>query len=174
MYNNIKNIFIIIPVHNRKDFTRNCLLSLRKQTFQNFTTVVIDDGSLDGTSEIIQKEFPEVILLHGDGNLWWAGATNLGVNYALENGTKSDYILTMNDDTIIRPNYIETLLECASKHPRSLIGSIAIINNDRRIIEDGGVKINWYTAKFNFLTRGKEYKMFVMDSGILKKAVKKY
>jgi len=162
MYNNIKNVFIIIPVHNRKDFTRNCLLSLRKQTFQNFSTVVIDDGSSDGTSEMIKKEFPEVVLLHGDGNLWWTGATNLGVKHVLKNATLRDYVLTMNDDVIVRPNYLEILLECASKHTRSLIGSIALKSDNEAIIEDGGVKINWYTAKFNWLARGREYKT-VMD-----------
>ena len=73
MQNNSKSLFIVIPVHNRKHFTRDCLLSLRKQTFQNFTIIVIDDGSSDGTGEMIQKEFPEVVLLHGDGNLWWTG-----------------------------------------------------------------------------------------------------
>ncbi len=162
MYNNIKNVFIIIPVHNRKDFTRNCLLSLRKQTFQNFTAVVIDDGSSDGTSKMIQKEFPEVVLLHGDGNLWWAGATNLGVKHVLKNATLRDYVLTMNDDVTVRSNYLEILLECASKHKRSLIGSIALNNGDDSIIEDGGIKINWYTVKFNWLTRGRKYKT-VMD-----------
>jgi len=157
MYNNNKSIFIVLPVHNRKHLTRNCLLSLRKQTFQNFTTIVIDDGSLDGTSEIIQKEFSEVILLNGNGNLWWTGATNLGVNYALDNGTESDYILTMNDDTIIRPNYIETLLECASKHPKSLIGSISISDSDGSRVVDAGVHINWLTAKFTNLAKEKKW-----------------
>ena len=124
---------------------------------------MIDDGSSDGTSEMIQKEFPEVVLLNGDGNLWWTGATNLGVKYVLENTVQADYILTLNDDTIIQPNYLETLLECAAKHQRSLIGSIAIKNDDRMTIEDGGVKINWCTAKFKFLVRGKKYKIIVNE-----------
>jgi GT2 family glycosyltransferase len=161
MYNNNKRIFIVLPVHNRKDFTRDCLLSLQKQTFQNFTIIVIDDGSLDGTSEMIQKEFPEAVLLRGDSSLWWTGAINLGIKYVLENTTLGGYVLTMNDDTIIQANYLETLLVCASKHQRSLIGSVAIKNNDGMIIEDGGVKINWFTAKFKFLARGNQYKIVV-------------
>ena len=60
-------IHIVIPVYNRRDITRNCLLSLREQTHTDFQVVVIDDGSTDGTSEMIQKEFPEVVLLMGDG-----------------------------------------------------------------------------------------------------------
>ena len=163
MLNYSESIFIVIPVHNRKHFTRDCLLSLRKQTFQKITTIVIDDGSSDGTSGMIKKEFPEVVLLRGNGNLWWTGAINLGVEYALEHALDGDYILTMNDDIIIRSNYLETLLECASKNPRSLIGSISINTGDDAIIEDGGVKINLYTAKFNWLARGREYKTVINE-----------
>lgn len=156
MKNNSKNLFIVIPVHNRKHLTRDCLLSLRKQTFQNFTTIVIDDGSSDGTSEMIQKEFPEVVLLRGNGNLWWTGAINIGVEYALEHALDDDYILTMNDDTIIRSNYLETLLKCASKHPRSLIGSISVSDSDESRVVDAGVHINWLTAKFTNIAKGKK------------------
>ena len=163
MDNNLKSLFIIIPVHNRRQFTRNCLLLLRKQTFQKFTTIVIDDDSSDGTAEMIKKEFTEVVLLHGDGNLWWTGATNLGVEHVLENATQGGFILTLNDDTIFQPNYLETLLVCAFKHPRSLIGSIAIKDNNSMVIEDGGVKINWCTAKFNFISRGGEYRTVMIE-----------
>ena len=159
-----KEIYIIIPVHNRKSYTRECLLSLHNQTFQDFITIVIDDGSSDGTSEMIQKEFPEVVLLSGDGDLWWTGAMNLGVRYVIENATLHDYVLTMNDDVMVRPNYLEILLGCALKHTRSLIGSIALNNGNDAIIEDGGIKINLYTAKFNWIARGREYKT-VMDEG---------
>jgi GT2 family glycosyltransferase len=72
-------IFIVIPVHNRRDFTRECLLSLRKQTYKNFKVIIVDDGSMDGTGDMIEKDFPEVIPLKGDGELWWTGATNMGV-----------------------------------------------------------------------------------------------
>ena len=74
-----------------------------------------------------------------------------------------DYVLTMNDDVIVRPNYLEILIECASKYTRSLIGSIALNNGDDAIIEDGGIKINWYTAKFNWFARGRGYKTIMNE-----------
>ena len=106
-------IYIIIPVHNRKEYTKNCLLSLRKQTEKNFKTVIIDDGSTDGTAEMLAKEFPEVHVIKGDGNLWWAAATNLGVKYALKND--ADFILTLNNDTIASENYLEKMVYWAEK-----------------------------------------------------------
>jgi GT2 family glycosyltransferase len=115
-----KNIFIVIPVHNRKHFTRACLLSIRKQTLPNFKVIVVDDGSTDGTGEMIEEGFPDVILLKGDDNLWWTGDTNIGVEYALEQADHDDYIYLhcMYDDTIVRPAYLQTLLDTALNHPK--------------------------------------------------------
>ena len=75
-------------MHNRKEYTHQCLLSIYKQTNKNFIVIVIDDGSTDGTGEMITNEFPEVILLKGDGNLWWTKAINLGIKHALKYNAK--------------------------------------------------------------------------------------
>src|SRR3972149_9777335 len=137
-----KSLYIVIPVHNRKDFTHSCLLSLYRQTLTNFKIIVIDDGSTDGTSEMIQKEFPEVILLHGDGNLWFTAATNLGVRYALEHD--ADYIMTLNDDTIATYSFIEKMLFWAEREPKALLGAFALDTETKKPVY-GGSHINWKT-----------------------------
>ena len=169
MQNNKKNLFIVIPVHNRKHFTRNCLLSLSAQTFCCFKTIVIDDGSSDGTSEMIQKHFPEVVLLHGDGNLWWTGATNLGIEYILTRAKHDGYILTLNNDTVVRSNYIQTLLYSASKYPRSLIGSIFVSDEDESVVVDAGVRVNWVTAKYENLAEGRVYNDILHAGSLIQK-----
>jgi GT2 family glycosyltransferase len=77
-------IYIVIPVFNRWQFTQPCLQSLREQTYRNFKVIVVDHGSTDGTSEYINKEFPEALVLLGNESMWWTAATNLGVKYAIE------------------------------------------------------------------------------------------
>jgi GT2 family glycosyltransferase len=96
--------------------------SLEKQTVKGFEIVVVDDDSADGTSEVISVSFPEVTLLKGDGNLWWSGATNLGVNYALKNDFK--YILCLNNDTEVMPNYMEKMIYWAEQKPTALFSSM--------------------------------------------------
>jgi GT2 family glycosyltransferase len=68
-------IYIVIPVFNRKHYTKDCLLSLSAQTYSVFKTIVVDDGSTDGTADMLKEEFPEVIVLKGTGNLFWTAAT---------------------------------------------------------------------------------------------------
>src|SRR3972149_8742216 len=145
---NEKSLYIVIPVHNRRDFTRNCLLSLRQQTVQNFKTIVIDDGSIDGTSEMIQKEFPEVTLIHGDGNLWWTGATNLGVQFALNHD--ADYIITLNDDTIAAEDLIEKMMFWTERIPDALLGAFSLDAQTKKPVY-GGEIINWKTAGSKYL-----------------------
>jgi GT2 family glycosyltransferase len=141
-------LLIIIPVRNRKIFTRECLLSLKNQTMKSFRIIVIDDGSTDGTGEMIKMEFPEVILLKGDGNLWWTKATNLGVKYALEKG--ADYILTLNDDTVAAEDYIEKMIYWAEIKKNVLLGSFAFDFDTKKPVY-GGEIINWKRAKSDFL-----------------------
>ena len=165
----INRTYIIIPVHNRKHLTRECLLSLRKQTFQNFKVIVVDDGSTDGTEEMINEAFSDVILLKGDGNLWWAAATNLGVEYALSQAAQNDYILTFNNDTLVRRDYIQTLLNSSSRNPRSLIGSISVSDEDESTVVDAGIRINWLTAKYTNLAGDRSYNDILREGSLIQK-----
>ncbi len=144
----INMIFIIITVYNRKDFTRQCLLSLRQQTFKEFKIVVVDDGSTDGTEEMLANEFPEVHVIKGDGNLWWTGAMNLGLEYVLKISNDDDYVLTLNNDLFVNSDYLEKIFNAEEKMLNSLIGSISVDAENKTKILDAGVKVNWLTAKF--------------------------
>ena len=118
---------------------------------------------------MIEKEFSDVILLKGDGNLWWTGATNLGVEYALSQANQDDYILTLNDDTIVRPDYLQILLGSSQNHTNSLIGSISISSLDESTVVDAGVRINWLTAKYTNLADGGGYNDILREGSLIPK-----
>lgn len=150
-------IYIIIPVHNRVALTLQCLQSLYSQTMKEFRIILIDDGSSDHTVEIVSKQFPSLMILLGDGNLWWTGGTNAGIRSVLSKALDGDYILLLNNDTIVPENYLHSLLQSAHAHPNCLIGSVAIDSKDRKTILDGGVCIDWYTAKYTCINKGRSY-----------------
>ena len=148
-------VFVVIPVHNRCAHTAACLQSLAVQTHPSVTVVVVDDGSTDDTRRVITEEYPAVVLLEGDGNLWWTGATNMGVDWALEHCRPGDYILTLNNDTTVRPDYVSTLLALAEATQSSIIGSVALDSRDQETIVDGGPRVKWPTAKWWSMNQGR-------------------
>ncbi|WP_345985244.1 glycosyltransferase family 2 protein [Sulfurimonas sp. HSL-1656] len=137
-------IYIVTPVFNRKKFTRNYLEALSIQTCKDFKVVIVDDGSTDGTKEMILKNFPEVHYIEGDGNLWWAEGTNVGVKYALEQG--ATYIMTLNDDTIPESDYMEKMMYWSQNKPDALLGALAIDQKTGDVVY-GGEKRNWRTGR---------------------------
>jgi GT2 family glycosyltransferase len=138
-------LWICIPVHNRLSFTKHCLASLWRQTWQDYQVVVCDDGSTDGTAELIRSEYPEVALIEGNGELWWTGATNCCVEYALAHAQDDDAIVTLNNDLEVEENYLEELARVAERYPLSLIGSAAYDIKNRKLV-DPGFRHNWITA----------------------------
>ena len=124
---NKKRVEIITPVHNRRELTLQCLKSLSRidRTGLDVHIIVVDDGSTDGTSDAVRKNFPEVEIVQGDGNLWYTAGTNLGIETALK--YNPDYILAINDDSIFDEKFLQRMIECAEKHPRSVVGALLLL-----------------------------------------------
>ena len=117
--------------------------------------------------EPIEKEFSEVILLKEEGNLWWAEATNIGVKYAIQLG--ATYVMTLNNDTLPEPDYIERMLYWSNKEPEALLGALAVdVNNGTMLY--GGEKREWSTGKGIQLldTIPKDKKIALIDDSIVR------
>jgi GT2 family glycosyltransferase len=140
-------IYIVIPVHNKVDLTLKCLASLQQQTYPYYKVIVIDDGSSDGTYEKITAEYPAVTVLKGDGNLWWTGGTNMGIEHALLEAKEEDFVLTLNNDLEVYNDYLESLMEAYLINQPCLVGSTSVHNNEPDKIDFLGIKWNPYTAK---------------------------
>src|SRR4051812_39558360 len=106
---------IVIPVHNRLRFTRECLDSLENNTVRADKIIIVDDGSTDGTKDVLNQWYPDVDVIRGDGNLFWTAAINLGISHALHLG--ADMVMTLNNDTIASRTFIEKMMDGARKRP---------------------------------------------------------
>ena len=101
---------------NRREDTLECLRSLSRITDPETSLVLVDNGSSDGTGEAVKEEFPGIELMETGENLGYAGGNNVGIRRALELG--ADYVLILNNDTIVAPEFLREMLAVASRSER--------------------------------------------------------
>jgi GT2 family glycosyltransferase len=138
----MNKLCILIPVYNKLEYTRKCLADLKENIngslADSVQIVVIDDGSQDGTGNWIHDHFPEVIVLKGTGNLFWTGAMNLGIKYAIyEHGY--EYILLWNNDVKTGEEYFRYLIHAMQAELKGIVGSkILTLQDKNRVWSFGG------------------------------------
>jgi hypothetical protein len=153
-------VTIVIPVFNGLEYTKNCLDSIHRQLNKiseekaRYSIVVCDDGSTDGTSSWIENHFPNVHLIHGNGDLWWSGGINKGVEHALIH-LEPDYILWWNNDIIAADDYFEKAIDVLNENGNTtIIGSkVYLAQYDKRIWSMGGT-FNPYSGLKDLIGRG--------------------
>lgn len=141
---NVK-IEVVTPVHNRKELTLGCLQSLMQAdlTSIDIHVIVVDDGSTDGTAEAVNKKFPDVEIVPGDGNLWYTAGMNLGLSAALKR--EPDYVLAINNDCEFDPTFLQHMLQSAKGDLKSVIGAVLINWDDRESVFQVAPKWNvWW------------------------------
>jgi GT2 family glycosyltransferase len=126
---------VVIPSWNGAHFLGECLASLICQTHAS-EIVVVDNGSTDGTAELVRERFPEVTLLTLASNHGFAGAVNVGVAHALTAGV--DYVGLFNNDAVAEPDWLERLIACAEAHPEAGIVTSKFLRQDRVHIDSTG------------------------------------
>ena len=137
----IPKVSLIILNWNGKEDTIACLESLQKLSYPHVDIILVDNGSTDATVPLIQERFPYVHCIPLPDNLGFAGGNNPGIQYALKKG--ADYILLLNNDTLVAPDLIESFLTAFSTHPQAgIIGAhIYLFDEKDRLDHLGGMWI---------------------------------
>ena len=112
-----KKVYIIIINWNGKNDTLECLDSINKMGYKNYEIVVVDNGSKDDSVEVIKNKHPEVVILETGQNLGFSGGNNIGMRYALGHG--ADFILLLNNDTIVDSTLLDTLVNASQNGKRN-------------------------------------------------------
>jgi GT2 family glycosyltransferase len=117
-------VYCVVAVHNRLPVTQSFIQQIALQDYPSIRTVVVDDGSSDGTSDFLAALSDRTVqVLRGDGSLWWGGAMNMGMKYVFDVAEDTDYLLMINDDVKIGPSYVSTLVNDSVANSGAIIGS---------------------------------------------------
>lgn len=147
-------VIAVVPIHNGVDETLQLLQSIADSKTPDLEIIVVDDGSTDGSAAEISEHFPSVTIIKGNGELWWAGATNLGIREALSRG--ADYVLTMNNDNIVEPGFLSPLLTTTALNPRIIATSKLFSISEPEYVCSFGGSVDWFKGEIRDRTNKRD------------------
>jgi len=111
---------------NDTTMTGTCVESLYKSNYKNLKIVVVDNGSNPPACPIIQERFPEIVPVQLSKNLGFSGGCNRGIEKAMDMG--AEYVFLLNNDTVVHPDAIPSLVKCMQSEPKIGIASAILLN----------------------------------------------
>ncbi len=146
---------LVVLNYNGKDLLLECLKHLEAADYRPLHTVVVDNGSTDGSADAIQRLHPGIHLVRNGCNAGVAGGRNVGVRW-VEEHLGADYIIFLDNDTQIEPSAVRELVAAANQHPQ--IGLVAPKafrkRGDNVLLSAGGMHFNPYTGVLRDVASG--------------------
>jgi GT2 family glycosyltransferase len=115
---NQDSVAFIVVCWNNSQLLPEMINSIKKQTYKNIDTFIVDNGSKDNSVEIIKTLMPEAYLTEAESNLGFAKANNLGIKKALE-AKNIKYIVLLNTDARLSEDWTEKIIAFASLKPKA-------------------------------------------------------
>ncbi len=125
-------VTVVVPNWNTREFLRSCLQSLRRQTFQDFETVLVDSASTDGSVGFVEENFPEVRVIALDENQGFSGAVNAGIE-----ASSAELVALLNNDTEQDAGWLDALVRAAERRPEAGLFASKLVDFHNRDVLDG-------------------------------------
>lgn len=153
----MKQVTVIIPNWNGKVLLGPCLESLYRQEFQDFETIVVDNGSTDQSVPFIREHFPQAKIIRFEKNTGFSVAVNAGINAA-----DSPYIALLNNDTEVHPLWLSEIVRALEADPQA--GSAAskvLFSSDLRSVNSAGDEFSLFGIAFHRRLRLGDADLFI-------------
>lgn len=151
----MKSVTVLMTCHNRKRKTKECICSLYDGAFK-MRYIVVDDGSSDGTREMLeelQQKYP-LTVLEGDGTLFWGGGMRKAMEEALGEQDGSDYYILVNDDVEFSQEALRSAFrQLGNRKDTVLVGTMC--NKDKKLTY-GGIQFQGKGIRYETVTAEKE------------------
>ncbi|TFE29011.1 glycosyltransferase family 2 protein [Cohnella luojiensis] len=133
-------VTICIVTYNSAKYMKDCLEGVISQIWSRLEIIIIDNASSDDTVETITKNGYDVRLIANNENKGFAAAQNQAILLAKD----SEYVLVLNPDVVLDPNYVAHLVACMERHPKagSASGCLTLTDSPQQI-DSAGLEMNW-------------------------------
>ncbi|HEY9074496.1 MAG TPA: glycosyltransferase, partial [Desulfobaccales bacterium] len=117
-------------------------------TYTNYHLLLIDDGSRDGTADMVSAAIPNLTVLRGSGNWWWAGSLHQGYLWLRKTGVSpGEMVLIINDDSEFAEDFLELATAWLENHSRTMLLAQAYSRTTGKL-RDAGVHADWRRFRF--------------------------
>lgn len=158
------SICIVLINWNQLQLTLDCLDSLFAMSYKNFKVIVVDNDSKENPTDKINQLFPEVVVLRQNTNLGFAEGNNVGFRYAYTHDF--EYIMALNNDTIVDPDFLWPLVDTFSQSASSLAAvspKIYFKHAPKTIWALGGKVSNWRVKGYSYKRKTPDEGQFETD-----------
>lgn len=126
----LPSVSIVIVNFNGGSLLLSCIASLFEQDYPSFEVILVDNGSHDGSVDLVEEIYPQVNIIHTVGNIGYSRGNNLGADLA-----SGDYLAFLNPDTIVEPGWLSELIHYLLRNPAYGMATpkILILNSHERI-----------------------------------------
>lgn len=142
-------VSVVIPNFNGITFIRDCLDSLYMQSMQNFQVIVVDNGSSDGSPQLVEAAYPDVTMIRLPENTGFCHAVNVGIR-----ASDTPYVILLNNDTQVHHDFVRAMLDGIRKRKNAFSCGAKMLNlYERDKVDDAG---DFYNAFGWAFARGKD------------------
>ena len=131
-------VVVVVLNWNGRQYLGPCLRSILAQEFQDFAVILVDNGSTDGSADLIRVGFPQVRLIENKENLGFAAANNQAIRVS-----RSEFVATLNNDTEVAPGWLGALVQAMESDPRiGMCASQMLLAGHGGVIDSAGIAVD--------------------------------
>jgi GT2 family glycosyltransferase len=138
-------ISIVILNYNSKNLLTNCVESILKSTYKNYEIIVVDNNSKDQSQKKCKEQFNQIKLIQNTENLGYCEGNNVGIRQI-----KGEFVIILNPDTLVDPNWILELIKGYNKFGTGLYQPKLLTIDDNKIIGSAGNMINLFGFGYSY------------------------
>jgi len=141
MQRSMPEVTILILTWNSCRFLHACIETILQQDYQNYSVLVLDNGSTDNTIELVRKSFPSIYIIENQANLGFSAGNNVGLRRI-----KTPFVVLVNPDVQVAPNWLRQLIEPMVADPQIGVAGCKVYEPDGEVLQHAGGYITFPQA----------------------------